>query len=146
MKSCVWPRNETYQFHCFWNTEQPYLTSLSIAFNLDLVVTVCHPQLEILTALRLWSNVAIWWPCRKTLEQFVESLKETWVLDELQLPLLEIAKFMALSILRMWWRIKVKIAWCLSHLYIIAKNAHYRENSGHFMNWSGYGCGLYKPK
>ena len=146
MKSCVCPRNETYQFHCFWNTEQPYFTSLSIAFKRDLVVTVCHPQLETLTALVEWSTVAMRWPCRKTFEQLVASLKETWVFEELQLPLLEIAKFIALSILRMGEKIRVNTAWNLSHPYIIAKNPLGGGFSGHFVNWSGYGCGLYKPR
>ena len=142
MKSCVWRLNETYQFQFFWNTEQPNFTSLSIAFKRDLVVTVCHPQLEILTALVAWSTVAMLWPCRKTFEQFVLLLNSTRVFDELQSTLFEIALFICCSILRMKVkRIRVNKVWNLSHPYIIAKNAHYGWDSGHFVNWLRFSVG-----
>ena len=91
-----WPfRNHS---NCFWKIEKPVLTSWRIAFNLDLVVTVSHPQELNFTECVPWSTVAIMWPCRKTFEQFVDSLYSTAVLESDQLPLLEIAKFICCSI------------------------------------------------
>ena len=91
-----WPfRNHS---NCFWKIEKPVLTSCKIAFNLDLVVGVSHPHELNFTELVPWSTVAMLWPCRKTFEQFVNSLYSTWVFDKDQFPLLEIAKFICLSI------------------------------------------------
>ena len=104
----------------FWNTEQPNFTSLSIAFKRDLVVLVVHPQLETFTALVVWSTVAMLWPCRKTFEQLVDSLKETVVFDEDQSALLAIALFICCSILRMSEKkLEWKLRGYLSHFFII---------------------------
>lgn len=81
----------------FWNTLQPVLHSVKIAFSLDFVVTVSYPQDESFNAWVLWSRVAMLWPCRNTWLQFVESLKTTVVFDPAQFALLERAKFICFS-------------------------------------------------
>ena len=112
-KSFTSSRNETNQSKFFWKTPHPGLTSWRIAFNLDLVVTVSQPHELSLTAFRLWSKVAMLLPCRKTVEQFVDSLNSTLVLSLDQLPLFERAKFICLSILRMseilWYSYNIPI-------------------------------------
>ena len=100
-KSFVSPANETNQSKFFWNTRAPNLTSWRIAFKRDFVVGVCQPQELSLIALVSWHRVAMRCPCRNTLEQFVESLNSTRVLEELQSVLFAIALFICCSILRM---------------------------------------------
>ena len=121
-KSAVSSANETNQSKFFWNTRAPNLTSWRIAFKRDLVVGVCQPHELSLTALVSWHRVAMRCPCRNTLEQFVESLNSTRVLDRLQSLFWDSAEFIWDSILRM----REKMLWFALLLYCTNKKTPIR--------------------
>ena len=79
----------------------PLQNSLMSALRRDLVVLDCHPPSKIWR--KLSPTVAMWLPCRYTLDSSDSGQYVTLVLALLQFLLLETAAFISDSILRMKW-------------------------------------------